>query len=148
MSETITAQRADAIIQFLRVGNYSYKEIINFTIQEKIIDVERHELLRFAVAQAIWLINNKLTKVDTFKAGSLFVRLVELSADLNNVWKLEETLNKVTTISDYVVKMEDLDFSHVMTQIDNLLIEYQLDNNKTSFLRGNRFIRYLTASVE
>lgn len=148
MSETITAQRADAIIQFLRVGNYSYKEIINFTIQEKIIDVERHELLRFAVAQAIWLINNKLTKVDTFKAGSLFVRLVELSADLNNVWKLEETLNKVTTISDYVVKMEDLDFSHIMTQIDNLLIEYQLDNNKTSFLRGNRFIRYLTASVE
>lgn len=148
MSETITAQRADAIIQFLRVGNYSYKEIINFTIQENIIDVERHELLRFAVAQSIWLINNKLTKVDTFKAGSLFVRLVELSADLNNVWKLEETLNKVTTISDYVVKMEDLDFSHIMTQIDNLLIEYQLDNNKTSFLRGNRFIRYLTASVE
>ena len=148
MSETITAQRADTIIQFLRVGNYSYKEIINFTTQENIIDVERQELLRFAVAQAIWLINNKLTKVDTFKAGSLFVRLVELSADLNNVWKLEETLNKVTTISDYVVKMEDLDFSHIMTQIDNLLIEYQLDNNKTSFLRGNRFIRYLTASVE
>lgn len=140
------AEQTETIVKFLKEGNYSYKNIIQFIAEEKLDEAEREELLRFAIVQVVWFINHKLSKENIYTAGFLAAKLAALSVDKDNVWTSEELLNQLTAVSDHLLNTTEAITDYQMKQLDNITISNQLDNNRTSFPINNRYVRFLKAS--